>query len=183
MAFSALYDANVLYPNVLRDALIRVGVEGLVRAHWTDAILDEVFRSLTRNRPELEVDRLRRLRELMCAALPAAMVTDYQDLVVGLTLPDPDDRHVLAAAIRVGAQVIVTSNLKDFPANRLAPFDIEAKSPDDFLVDQFFLDQSAVRGVIRDIARSRARPAVTETAITDELERCGAVRFAALLRT
>lgn len=183
MAFSALYDANVLYPNVLRDALIRVGVEGLVRAYWTEAILDEMFRSLAGNRPDIPAARLQQLRELMCATLPAAIVTDYEDLVAGLVLPDFDDRHVLAAAIRVGAQVIVTFNLKDFPADRLGRFDIEAKSPDDFLVDQFFLDQSAVRGVVRDIARSRTRPAATETAVTDELEHCGAIRFAALLRT
>lgn len=183
MAFSALYDANVLYPNVLRDALIRVSLEGLVRAHWTEAILDEAFRSLAGNRPDIPANKLQQLRELMCSALPAAMVTDYEDLIAGLTLPDPDDRHVLAAAIRVGAQVVVTFNLKDFPADQLGRFDIQAKSPDDFLVDQFFLDQSAVRGVVRDIARSRTRPAVTETTVTDELERCGAIQFAALLRT
>lgn len=183
MAFSAVYDANVLYPNVLCEALIRVCVEGLVGAHWTEAILDEAFRSLAANRPDIPAGKLQRTRELMCAALPAAIITDYEDLIAGLALPDPDDRHVLAAAIRAGAQMIVTFNLKDFPADRLGRFDVEAKSPDDFLVDQFFIDHSVVRGVIRDIARSRTRPATTEAAVTDELDQCGAPRFAALLRS
>lgn len=68
MALSALYDANVLYPNVLRDALIRVGVEGLVRAHWTETILDETFRSLANNRPDIPAARLLQLRDRMCRA-------------------------------------------------------------------------------------------------------------------
>lgn len=183
MAFSALYDANVLYPNALRDVLVRVGLEGLIRAHWTDRILDETFRNLTADRPDLDPARLQETRRLMCAALPDAMVSGYQKLIVGLELPDPDDRHVLAAAIRAGSQVIVTFNLRDFPADRLGVFDIEAKGPDDFLVDQYFLDESAVRGVIRDMARARKKTVATEAGIIDELEHVGALSFAALLRT
>jgi predicted nucleic acid-binding protein len=112
MAFVVVYDAAVLYPAPLRDLLLRVARTGLVRAHWTEQILDECFRNILANRPDLSVALLARTRELMNQAIPDVIVTGYQSLIDGLTLPDPDDRHVLAAAIRAGAQVIVTWNLK-----------------------------------------------------------------------
>lgn len=110
MAFVVVYDAAVLYPAALRDLLIRVARTGLVRAHWTDAILDECFRSILANRADLRAGTLKRTRDLMIAAVPDCLITGYEPLISGLTLPDPDDRHVLAAAIRAGAQLIVTWN-------------------------------------------------------------------------
>ena len=91
-----MYDACVLYPNVLRDLLIRVAIGHKVRAHWTDQILDEVFENLIENRPDLDRVKLARTRVLMGKALPDAKVTRYETLVPALVLPDPDDRHVLA---------------------------------------------------------------------------------------
>lgn len=114
MAFVVLYDANVLYPSTLRDLLIRVAQSGLVQAKWTNEILDETFNSLRRNRPDLDPDALARTRELMCRAVRDCLVVGYESLVGAITLPDPEDRHVLAAAIKARAQVIVTHNLKDF---------------------------------------------------------------------
>lgn len=101
MALVVLYDANVLYPSTLRDLLIRVAQAGLVQAKWTGQILDEVFSSLSKNRPNLDQDRLARTRELMNKAVRDCLVTGYEPLIGGLKLPDPDDRHVLAAAIMV----------------------------------------------------------------------------------
>lgn len=115
VTFTVLYDANVLYPNVLRDVLIRLAQTGLEHARWTDRILDETFRNLAADRPDIPTDTLIRLRELMNRAVPDCLVTGYEALISALTLPDEDDRHVLAAAIRCGAQVIVTANLRDFP--------------------------------------------------------------------
>src|SRR5262249_47842121 len=80
--------------------------------------------------------KLVHLRERMNAAVADSIVTGYEQLIDGLKLPDPKDRHVPAAAIRAGAEVIVTSNMKDFPSSDLAEFNIEAKSPDDFVLDQ-----------------------------------------------
>lgn len=117
MAFTVLYDANVLHPPGLRDLLIRLGQTGLFRACWTEQILDEMIRSIRRRRPDLEAQRLARTRELMCEAISDCLVTGYEALIDGLALPDPDDRHVLAAALRCSAQVVVTSNLSDFPAS------------------------------------------------------------------
>jgi predicted nucleic acid-binding protein len=115
MAFIVIYDANVLYPNSLRDLLIRIAQAGLVQAKWTNEILDETFGALRRNRPEISQDKLNRLRDLVNAAVPDCLVTGYEPLVEGLKLPDANDRHVLAAAIKAGAQVIVTRNLRTSP--------------------------------------------------------------------
>ncbi|MGH3168611.1 MAG: PIN domain-containing protein [Trebonia sp.] len=136
MTFTVVYDANVLYPNTLRDLLIRIAQSGTVQAKRTNEILDEMLAALLRNRPDVPPAKLGRLRELMNAAVRDCLVTGYEPLVEGLKLPDPKDRHVLAAAIKTGAQVIVTRNLKDFPAADLNPWDIEAKSPDAFVLDQ-----------------------------------------------
>jgi predicted nucleic acid-binding protein len=127
MGFVAVYDASVLYPSTTRDLLIRIAQAGLVQAKWTDTILDEVFTSLVKNRPDLDPARLGRTRELMAGAIRDVLVVGYQPLMEVLTLPDPDDRHVLAAAIRARAQLIVTGNLRDFPAAALAPRDVEAR--------------------------------------------------------
>lgn len=151
----ALYDACVLYPSTLRDVLIRVGMAGLVSARWTDEILDEVFRNLAEDRPDLEPERLRRTRELMEAAIRDVQVSGYEGLVDGLTLPDPDDRHVLAAAIEAGANVIVTKNLKDFPAAVLSEHDIEAQHPDAFLLDVHWQRPGALPRIIGEIAATR----------------------------
>jgi predicted nucleic acid-binding protein len=121
MAFTVIYDANVLYPNSLRDLLIRIAQAGVVQAKWSSEILDEALGSLRRNRPDISQDKISRLRDLLNAAVPDCLVTGYEPLIEGLKLPDAKDRHVLAAAIKAGAQVIVTRNLKDFPASDLQP--------------------------------------------------------------
>src|SRR5712692_2845699 len=92
------------------------------------------MRNVLQNNPRLSAERLARTRTLMNEAVRDCLVTGYEDLIASLSLPDPDDRHVLAAAIRANADVIITYNLTDFPAETLARFDIEALHPDDFLV-------------------------------------------------
>ncbi|MBI2393507.1 MAG: PIN domain-containing protein [Deltaproteobacteria bacterium] len=130
MAFVVLYDACVLYPAPLRDLLVRFANTGIVRARWSEMILDECFRNILEQRPELRPEALARTRELMKRAVPDCIVTGFEGLVDSVVLPDPDDRHVLAAAIRAGAQTIVTFNLRDFPDERLAPYNIEARHHD-----------------------------------------------------
>jgi hypothetical protein len=111
-----------------------------------------------------------------------AFVVGYEPLIETLDLPDPDDRHVLAAAIRVNAQVIVTRNLKHFPRERLAPWGVKAKSPDDFVRDQIGLDPQAVWACVQQIVDSRTRHPVTTDDVLNELERDGLVGSAAILR-
>jgi predicted nucleic acid-binding protein len=180
--FAVVYDASVLYPSTLRDLLIRIAMSGLVRAKWTDQILDEVFGALRRDRPDLTEAKLNRTRELMGTAVRDWRVTNYEPLTDALQLPDPDDRHVLAAAIRAGAQVIVTSNLKHFPAKDLGQYDIDPKSPDDFVREQIDLNRDAVYAAVQQIADSWQDPPGTLDDVLDRLERSGLALSVAALR-
>ncbi|WP_435108778.1 PIN domain-containing protein [Nocardiopsis synnemataformans] len=173
MPFVVIYDANVLYPSTLRDLLIRVAQASLVQARWTHQILDETFDNLRKNRPELSADALQRTRKLMICAVRDCLVTGYEPLIDSLDLPDLDDRHVLAAAIRARAQVIVTENLSDFPSSVLDGWDIEAKSPDDFVLDQIHLDRKVVWSCAQQIADSWRKPPGTVAAVLASLQRNG----------
>lgn len=183
MPFIAIYDANVLYPNTLRDLLIRIAQQPhLVRAKWTDAILDEMLGNLRKNLPDIPAEKADRLRERMNGAVRDCLVEGYEPLIEVLDLPDPDDRHVLAAAIKSGAQVIVTRNGKDFPRGKLAPWGIRAKSPDDFVYDTLDIDPQAIWACIQQIVDSRTRHPVTTDDVIAELERDGLVASVAALR-
>jgi hypothetical protein len=183
MAFIVIYDADVLYPNTLRDLLIRIAqLPHLVQAKWTDRILDEVVRALQKNRPDISDEKASRLRELMNAAVRDCLVTNYEALIPSLELPDPNDRHVLAAAIKIGAQVIVTRNLKDFPKDKLDLWDIKAKSPDVFVRDQIGIDPNAVWACVQQIVDSRTRQPVTADDVLRELARSGLVGSVAALQ-
>lgn len=173
----------MLYPSTLRDLLIRIAQARLVQAKWTDRILDEVFKNLLVNRPDLDPTALARTRTLMICAVRDCLITGYEPLINGLDLPDPDDRHVLAAAIKARAQVIVTSNLKDFPAECLARWDIEAKSPDEFVSDQVDLDGKIVWGCVQQIADTWRKPPGTTDDVLLALERSGLLRSVAELRS
>lgn len=131
--FTAIFDACVLYPAPLRDLLMHLALMDLFRAKWTEAIHAEWIRSVLKNRPDLTREQLERTRQLMDAHVRDCLVADYEDIIPVLTLPDPDDRHVLAAAICCGADVIVTFNLDDFPPDILRKWGIEAQHPDDFI--------------------------------------------------
>ncbi|NJQ04994.1 PIN domain-containing protein [Streptomyces lonarensis] len=183
MAFVAVYDANVLYPSTLRDVLIRVAQAGLVQAKWTDRILDETFRNLGRNRPDLDAKKLDRTRELMAGAVRDVLVKGYEPLIEVLDLPDPGDRHVLAAAIKAKAQVIVTANLRDFPGDALAAWDVQAVHPDAFIEAQVDLAPQVVYGVLTRMADVwRTPPNAVVADVIDALEREGLVASAAALR-
>jgi hypothetical protein len=121
-----------------------LGLSGRFRARWSPQIHDEWKRNLLVNRTDLTSTQLDRTSRLMDLAIPDGLVTGHESLIAGLTLPDSDDRHVLAAAIRCSASVIVTFNEKDFPAAALAPYGIEAQHPDLFIDNLFDLDQAAV---------------------------------------
>jgi len=141
--FSVVYDACVLYPAPLRDLLMYLALTDLFKAHWTDRIHEEWIHALVskqgRDRKVLE-----KIRDLMDAHVRDAKVTGYEYLIDTLTLPDPNDRHVLAAAIKSNANAIVTLNLKDFPTTYLAEFDIEVIHPDDFITYQLDLAPTTV---------------------------------------
>jgi hypothetical protein len=179
---TAIYDANVLYPAPLRDLFIRLAQAGLVRARWTEMIHDEWLRNVLKDNPQLSPDRLARTRALMNEAIRDCLVTDFEALIDSLTLPDPDDRHVLAAAIRTGADVIVTYNLADFPAETLAHFEIEAQHPDDFLASLLAAAPGAVCAVVKRQRESLRNPPKTAEELLATLEAQGLTQSVARLR-
>jgi predicted nucleic acid-binding protein len=179
---TAVYDANVLYPAPLRDLFIRLAQAGLVRARWTETIHEEWIRSVLKDNPHLSAERLARTRSLMNEAVRDCLVTGYEDLVASLSLPDPDDRHVLAAAVRAGADVIVTCNLADFPAETLARFDIEARHPDDFLVGLLEVAPGPVCAAVKRQREGLRNPPKTAEELLATLESQGLTQAVARLR-
>ena len=120
--FAVVYDACVLSPASIRDLAVELARTGLLRAKWTTRIHAEWINAVIRQRPDIDRARLERAAALMNSGVSDCLVTGFESLEAGLTaLPDPDDRHVLAAAIHSGAQEIVTFNLRDFPEDCVAP--------------------------------------------------------------
>ena len=97
-SFTAFYDASVLYGSALRNFLMHLALTGLFRARWSAGVHEEWMTALLRNRPDLSREKLERTRMLMDKHAEDALVTGYEDLIEGLHLPDPNDRHVLAVS-------------------------------------------------------------------------------------
>jgi len=180
-SFTVVYDACVLYPAALRDLLLRLALARLCRARWTEEILDEVFANLKSARPDLDSKRLAVTRRRMCEAVPESLVEGYQRLLPPLDLPDPGDRHVLAAAIRCKGQAIVTDNVRHFPAAALSPHGIEALTADQFVLRLMDLAPDAVVEVVRKQAAALRSPPCTVEALLSRLVRQGLKRSGARL--
>ncbi len=129
----AVLDANVLYPPSLRDLLMRVAVAGAYKPRWTEEIHAEWIRNVLADYQDVTPAQLDRTRRLMNQAVVNGLVSGYEPLIPTLSLPDANDRHVLAAAIEASATVIVTFNLSDFPNAILSGYGIQALHPDVFL--------------------------------------------------
>jgi hypothetical protein len=181
--FVAVFDACVLYPAPVRDLIMRLSVTGLFRARWTDRIHEEWIGAVLRNRADLQREQLERTRELMDEAVPDCLVTDYEGIESTLVLPDPDDRHVLAAAIKCGAGTIVTYNLKDFPDAVLAPLGLCAQHPDEFLEHAYDLDPVAVCKAVRDARAALKNPPVGARDLLDIYQGLGLATTVAALRS
>lgn len=179
MSFTVIYDANVLYPMSLRDLLVRIGQTHLVRARWTEEIMSEWSRALVKRRPDLET-RIQGTVQLMNEAIGDALVTGHATLIPSLTLPDPDDRHVLAAAIRSGAQAIVTFNLAHFPRQALEPYDLEALHPDEFVADLIDLSWKRLLTILLEMTLERQRPPMRAQDVIASLRNAGLRRSADL---
>ncbi len=177
----ALYDANALYPASTRDLLIRLARTGIVGARWTARIQDEWIRNLLANRPDLKAAQLQRTRELMEAAVPGAVIEEFEHRIPALELPDPDDRHVLAAAIEAQADVIVTFNTKDFPRQVVEPFGIEVIDPDAFVVGLLSRYPNLVHAAARAQRASLTRPPCTVAEYLGHLATGGLPRTAEAL--
>ena len=179
--YTALLDANTLYPAPLRDLLLSLAVDGLYHARGTVRIHDEWTRNLAMNRPEL-AERLPQVVALMNRIVPDCLIENYEALIDGLELPDAEDRHVLAAAITGHVDAIVTFNLKDFPGDVLGRYNIEAQHPDEFVLNQLELRQIDALAAIKAMRARLRRPPQSAVDLIATLERAGLPASAAHLR-
>ena len=179
--FVVLFDACVLYQAPLRDLVIELGLADLYRAKWTDRIHDEWIGSLVHKRPDISKEKLERTRQLINESIEDCLVEGYESLAQALILPDFDDCHVLAAAIKAHAQIIVTNNTKDFPKDYLDSFEIEAQHPDSFFLNQSDLQQGAFLAAVKRIRLSLKRPAKTPEEYLDILRKSELAKTAEFL--
>lgn len=171
--FTAVLDACVLYPAPIRDFLLHLASFELYTPKWTDRIHDEWKRNLLLNRPDLKAEQLNRTVLEMKKAFPDAGVEKYESLISSFHLPDEDDRHVLAAAIRCKADVIVTFNLKDFPSNDVGEFDIEAQHPDVFVSNLIDLNPEKSVAAFRKQVSFLTNPPKSNEEVLESLKKCG----------
>lgn len=154
--FIVVVDANVLFPLTLRDTVLRAAASDFFQLRWSKDILDEMERNLV-STDTTTADKAAKLRAQMERFFPEAMVTGYEPLITAMQ-NDAKDRHVVAAAVKTGAQVVTTSNLKDF---KPLPDGIEAQSPDEFLCNLFDLDPDGFVEMLREQAADLQKPPVT----------------------
>ncbi|QSE84637.1 PIN domain-containing protein [Rhodococcus koreensis] len=186
--FAAVLDTCVLWPSLQRDFLLSMAVEGLYRPLWSEVILDELEFH--------EAAKLERRGHSAAAAQAAgarlvgtmrehfddALVTGWEPLEGAFSLPDPDDEHVVAAAVVGGAGVIVTLNRKDFPRERV-PGNIRVISPAEFAGDTVSVSPAAAARAVDMLAARLARPPMTADEVLDQLvTRYGMDDAVALLR-
>lgn len=179
--FVVVLDANVLYPYTKRDILLRFSEAGLYRARWSNMILDEWKRNVLADKPGV-AESLESQAAAMEVVFPEACNDAGASLIDSLQLPDPNDRHVLATAIVVNAEQIVTDNLKDFPEAALEPYGITAVSADDFLVSTFELYEAEALTALRLMRHDCEKPSYTQNDFILHLQSKQLPKLAATLK-
>ncbi len=179
--FVVILDANVLYPFRVRDVLLTFAHEGLFRARFTEEIMYEWTKNLVQQKPELE-ESVKSQALMIRKTFDECFVTGHMSLIDGLEMPDKDDRHVLAAAIRCSAQVIVTENRRDFPPDLLEEYDIEALGADDMLVSTYELFPVEAARALGRLRRRYKNPSMTVSEFLLDLTRAGLPKLAAVAR-
>jgi predicted nucleic acid-binding protein len=176
----AILDANVLYSARLRDFFVWLALENAFQAHWTAQIAEEWTRNLLQKRPEITRDKLERTQKLMEKALPNALLENIPSL--NIILPDPNDSHVLEAAVHAKAAFIVTHNLRDFPESILEPYLVKAINPNDFVWHIIERTPNLVLNAIELQQANLQRPQISMDAMLLQLEAQGMVKVATWLR-
>lgn len=171
--FKATLDACVLYPAPLRDLLLWLADAQLYKPFWSEEINHEWVRNLLINRPDLREESLKGTIAAMNEAFPDANTTSYSTLIEILELPDKDDRHVLAAAIRNNSDVIVTVNVKDFPQDIVSVYDIEVQTPDYFISNLIDLNEKAALKAFQNQVKYLRNPPQSGEQVLATLEKNG----------
>jgi predicted nucleic acid-binding protein len=172
-------DANVLVTPSLTDLLLRLAQSGLLDPHWSQAVLDEAARAIVHVHPHRPVSAIQLRTDAMNRAFPYALVeaADYHREL--FDLPDPGDRHVVAAARACEAEIIVTHNAWNFPVTQLAPHSLRAVTPDDLLRELFDQHPEQVIWAIQETAAATRNPSLSLHAILASLSRSRLPRFVA----
>jgi predicted nucleic acid-binding protein len=179
--FTVVLDTNVVYPVISRDILFWFAYYDLYTPKWSEQIFEE-WKKVMKEKGVSEEEANRRI-EKANLAFPDALVTNYKGLIDHLSLPDPNDRHVLAAAIKTNANLIVTNNIKDFPEGYLLSFVLSAKTADDFLTDIIDLNQEQAIAAFREMVLHKKNPAMDEFAVLNQLRNAGLTDTANYLHT
>jgi len=181
--YTALLDACVLYPIAIADSLISLATAGLFAAKWSAKIEEEWIIALEGQRPDLK-GRLEARRDAMRAAVTDWEVPalGWQAIVNSIQLSDPGDAHVLAAAIVGHADCIVTSNIRHFPSTKLDPYGIQAVHPDQFIINQWDLDELIAVAAFKRMRARRQKPEETAEGFAQAIERNGLAATAQRLR-
>jgi predicted nucleic acid-binding protein len=175
-------DANVLYASVLRNLLIRLALADVLELRWSSQVQQEWVRNLLDHQPTLDASRLKRTCALMEHTLPGACVSGYETRLLDLILPDPDDLHVLAAALHGRASYLLTFNLRDFPAAVLAPLGLQALHPDVWLHTCLQQHPAELLKVLAELSADLKQPPLSVRQVAQALEQSGLpVSCAALL--
>jgi hypothetical protein len=173
--FPVFLDTSAVFGGALNDLLLTLAERGMFRPLWSAGVFEELRGTLPRR--GIAPDAIERRIEMMQAAFPDAEVTGYEHLVDTMTC-DEGDRHILAAAVRANVELLVTFNLRHFPQSALSPYDIDARHPDDFLLDQLELREPIVLATVRSVLSSYENPPMTTTEYLELLIRAGVPRFA-----
>jgi hypothetical protein len=179
----AVYDACVLYPFHLRNLLVQCAADRLICARWSDTIHGEWMRNLVANTPTLPLDALKRTRDLMNSVLPDANVSNYEQYIDAIELPDPDDRHVVAAGIAARASLIVTWNIRDFPARELARHGLRKQTPDALLMDLYARASDVVVAGTANARRNLTKSSISAVEFVKMIDNQKLHRFAKALAT
>lgn len=171
--FTVVLDACVLYPAPIRDILLSIAAKGVFKAKWSDIIQDEWLRNLLKNRTDLKEEQLNQTVNAMNSAFPDANVKNFKELIPGIKLPDKDDRHVVACAIRCNADLIVTFNTKDFPKEELSKYDVEIQKPDEFISDLIDINTELVCKGFNEMVKRLKNPKKTKIEVLASLAKCG----------
>ncbi len=171
--FTVFFDANVFFGAALRSLVMELAMTGLFRARWSADVHEEWIEALLAKMPDIDRDRIRNVRAQMDRAVPDCLVSGYEAIIPSLNLPDPDDRHILAAAIVGRADCIVTFNERDFPAAVLSPYRIHTCHPDRFLIEVDGLDDGALVDAVRDDLAHYRKPPLSVEAYIGRLRSAG----------
>lgn len=179
--FTVVIDACVLYPAPIRDVLLSMASEGLLKPKWSSIIQDEWTKNLLVNRPDLKKEQLNSTVNAMNKAFPDSNVENFEELIPGLNLPDKDDRHVLACAIKCKADLITTINLKDFPSKNIDKYDIQVQHPDELICNLIDLNEKLAYQAFEKMVSRLKNPPKTKSEVLLTLINCGLIKSARYL--